>query len=384
MFKLFFYSAVSVGERAASGYTVYGVVVVIRRTAAYLSSARETLGRMQVPVFRTTVRTGNCVVVFLMHMMGAQASLKAIADAKSEAREHALWHAAQHGHVVDWTDGTGGMSLSCRNEALRAALWNEHLPVVAQFIDFSGALLDTVRLEMGFTPLTYAATVGSACAVQLLLSAGVCVNQRDGNGVTALICAADKGHAGTVQVLLCARARVDEVSQLFWQTPFTMAATRSTALMMAAKRNELLPVVQLLIAAKADVDLVDDVTGRTALGQAACHGLDCTVEALLAAKADVDRASWLQERPLYWAAVGYSGGLPVVSRLIRAKASVNFAVNGCTLLHKAVNSNRLGVVRALLAAKADTNWKDWFNRTPRHLAAERKLAGMLRLLQACA
>jgi ankyrin repeat protein len=148
---------------------------------------------------------------------------------------------------------------------LIAAVFGGHDAIVRSLLE-AGADAHAVDAT-GKGPVVYAAARGFASLVKLLLEAGVDVNRRYGNDLTALMWAA--GYANdvpladgleTVELLLGRGARQD------------LADNRGrTALMIAAERGHA-EVVARLIAAGADRS-ARDKDGRTALDLAASEAV---------------------------------------------------------------------------------------------------------------
>ena len=113
-----------------------------------------------------------------------------------------------------------------------------------------------------------AAYAGDVTRVQELIDRGADVNEQAPNGETALMIAAANGHVEVVQVLIAADADVD-----------ARELNSGGTVLKWAKVN----VVQALIDAGADVNARDD-KGYTPLVYAAKKGMADVVHALLAAK----------------------------------------------------------------------------------------------------
>ena len=134
-----------------------------------------------------------------------------------------------------------------------------------------------------------------------------------------------------------------------------------TPLYMAAEKGHD-RVVEMLLEAKADVDLKEDGRGETALHMAASKGHDRVVGILLEAKADVDKGNKYGETALQMAA--NRGHDRVVEKLLEVKADVDKEdEDGWTALHLAVNRGHDRMVGMLLEAKANVDRKDRDGRT---------------------
>src|SRR5687767_5564102 len=159
----------------------------------------------------------------------------------------------------------------------------------------------------GATPLMYAAAVGSADTMKVLIDSGADVNAANSVGATALMWAATD--ADKVRLLLARGADVKAVSQ-----------RGRTALFVAARSDRSADIVRLLIAAGAD-GRASDGAKMTVLHAAAWGNDTETVRLIVNAGADVN-------------AVDFAGFTP--------------------LIHAASNRN-VDAVRLLLAKGADIN-----------------------------
>ena len=141
------------------------------------------------------------------------------------------------------------------------------------------------------TPVADAAARGDNPQVLRLLRSGEDVNSAQGDGMTALLWASDRGDAELVEALLTAGAHVNAGTRI----------GRYTSLHIAAGRGHV-EVVELLLGAKADVDARTTNSGVTPLHLAARSGKARVVEALLSAGAEVNarETSWGQT-PLVFA-----------------------------------------------------------------------------------
>lgn len=123
-----------------------------------------------------------------------------------------------------------------------------------------------------------AARRGDAEVVASRLGAGVDVDGPDGDGMTALHWAAERGHVDVVRRLLEAGAGISSATRIGAYTPLHLAARRGSA-----------PIVRQLLAHGADPDATTTNSGVTALHLAAgAVGGEAAVRALLEAGADPD------------------------------------------------------------------------------------------------
>ena len=120
-----------------------------------------------------------------------------------------------------------------------------------------------VALLLGATPADDAALLGAArrgdiAAVRSALSEGADPNAAEGDGLTALHMAAERGNAEIVRILIDARANVEAKTRLGEYTPLHLAAEGAHA-----------SVVRVLLEAGADVMAITTNTGVTPLHLAA-------------------------------------------------------------------------------------------------------------------
>ncbi|HVK04164.1 MAG TPA: ankyrin repeat domain-containing protein, partial [Armatimonadaceae bacterium] len=181
------------------------------------------------------------------------------------------------------------------------------------------------------------------------------VRERDARRCTALHRAAERGHAGTVSVLLASGA-----------DPNAQADDGETPLHRAARAGHATEAARLLLDAGADPARRDH-RGEGPLFAACTSGDAETVVRLLAAGASAREAGKGKDTPLHVAAERGHG--EVVARLLAAEADPN-ARNyyGATPLHVAAREGRADVAKQLLAAGAELLARDDWYRTPLHVA----------------
>lgn len=175
-----------------------------------------------------------------------------------------------------------------------------------------------------------------------MVAAGVDVECRDAKGNTALVYAAFRGQVEVVDVLLEAGSDAQGCNAL-------LAASGSPSALLGSSRGHL-PVVQRLLAARADVERRDEV-GNFALACAAFNGHAELVDALLKAGADVHAQT-------------------------RAGCSALVAAGACR--HR-LPDTPITVVDILVSNGADVNARDGLGQTALMRAAE---AGSIRLVEA--
>jgi ankyrin repeat protein len=177
------------------------------------------------------------------------------------------------------------------------------------------------------SPVADAAMRGNRDAVRTLLQQGADVNGAQGDGMSALHWAADRGDAELTAMLVYAGANPGAVTRIGQYTPLHLAA-----------RSGNVDAVRALLTAGAAVDARTSTTGVT---------------------------------PLHLAAT--AGSTPVVTALLDAKADVNARENewGQTPLIFAASLNRIEAVKALLARGADPNVTSKAIDLQKHIPLER-------------
>ena len=220
--------------------------------------------------------------------------------------------------------------------------------------------------DLGATPLHVACQNRSGSMIERLLAAGADANATLLNGETVLMSCSRTGDALSVAALLAHDAQVNEAE----------SGHDQTALMWAAAQGHP-AVVRLLLEAGADVrarsitypqTVVDEETqragreelnytvlrgGSTPLLFAARNGGVASARLLLEAGAGPNDSLSSGMSALVLAA--HSGHSDVGIVLLEAGANPNNIGLGYTALHAAVLRNRLDLVEALLAHRADPN-----------------------------
>jgi ankyrin repeat protein len=156
-----------------------------------------------------------------------------------------------------------------------------------------GAFLLTATIAAATdAPVANAARRGDRDAVKALLKDGADVNAPEGDGMTALHWAAERGDAELTGILIYGGANAGAVTRIGQYTPLHIAARTGNA-----------AVVKALTAAKANVAARSTPSGVTPLHLAAASGNVETIATLLDHQADVDatEAEWGQT-PLIFAA----------------------------------------------------------------------------------
>ena len=158
--------------------------------------------------------------------------------------------------------------------------------VVALFL---GATLGATQSA---SPLADAAMKGDKAAVRQLLKDGADIGVPQGDGMTALHWAAERGDAELAQMLIVAGANAQAVTRIGLYTPLHLAAKSGSA-----------DVAKAIIAAGADVNAKSNPSGATPMHLAALSGSAAVINLLADAKADVNarEAEW-EQTPLIFAA----------------------------------------------------------------------------------
>ncbi|KAL1970964.1 hypothetical protein VTN77DRAFT_2798 [Rasamsonia byssochlamydoides] len=202
-----------------------------------------------------------------------------------------------------------------------------------------------------------------AQTVQYVVSHGANVFEIDpGSGANVLHSAAKNEHLGVVDVLL--------ESGLNNQVNATNNAGKTPLLKALRSLNE--EAAESLLAAGADINVVDPSSGNTTLALAASMGMPFVTAAILDKGAAVDAVGLNGRTALHMAAGGTT--VDVVEVLLDYGADPDLPDNvGMTALHIAAtqnNGDQFAIVQALLKADADVGVRDAFNMSPLDLALD--------------
>ncbi|XP_076996302.1 ankyrin repeat and SAM domain-containing protein 6 [Tamandua tetradactyla] len=205
--------------------------------------------------------------------------------------------------------GGGGRDERLDLTALMAAVQHGHEAVVRLLLEW-GADPNRPARTVAWSPLMLAALAGRLGAAQLLVEKGANPDHLSVLGKTAFEVALDRKHRGLTDYLdplTSVRPKTDEekrrpdifhalkmgnfqlVKEIANEDPSHVNMVNgdgATPLMLAAVMGQL-PLVQLLVERRADVDKQDSVHGWTALMQATYHGNKEIVKYLLNQGADV-------------------------------------------------------------------------------------------------
>ena len=159
---------------------------------------------------------------------------------------------------------------SADDTPLMLAVWKGHVAVTRVLLE-AGAELDTPQT---YQPIEEAAAHGHAAILEMLVTAGVDINQTFGSGWTALMAASFWNRPEIMRTLLTYAADVDAISDDGYN-----------ALSVAARRNHV-EILEILLAAGANVDL-KTTRGWTALLWAKQGDRREAIAVLILAGADV-------------------------------------------------------------------------------------------------
>ena len=222
--------------------------------------------------------------------------------------------------------------------------------------------------------LEEAAFKGDTTTVKALLAKGVNVNEKRKKGTTPLIAAARSGHLEIVNLLLAAGAEVDPKTG-------PKRVGQPTALWWAA-RNGHQVIVETLLENGADVNGKEGKLTPTALMEAVERGHPFIVEVLLIGGANPNEKNAYGRTALWMAAI--LGRTKAVEILLENGADVNTTGEiGLTPLMLAVDSWKFKywIVKALLENGADVNMKDKGGNTASMFAKKRGYDEFFQLLK---
>ena len=161
-------------------------------------------------------------------------------------------------------------------------------------VQFAIGLLLTASLgaAQSGSPLADAAMRGDKTTVSTLIKQSVDVGAAQGDGMTALHWAAERGDAEMAEMLVYAGANVSAVTRIGLYTPLHLAAKAGNA-----------AVTKVLIKGGADVNAKSNPSGSMPMHLAALSGSADVINLLADAKADVNprEAEW-EQTPLIFAA----------------------------------------------------------------------------------
>lgn len=202
------------------------------------------------------------------------------------------------------------------------------------------SLLGIDAMGQSAPTLPAAAARGDTAEIRRLLAAGAPVDQRDGQGRTALLLATHGNHVEAARALIAAGADVN-ARDAIQDSPYLYAGAEGR-----------LEILRLCLAAGADLGSTNRY-GGTALIPAAHHGHVEVVREMLKTKVDIDHVNRLGWTALLEAVILGDGG-----------------------------PAHTGIVRLLVDAGADVNLPDRDKVTPLRHAEQRGQAAIAAILRA--
>jgi uncharacterized protein len=177
------------------------------------------------------------------------------------------------------------------------------------------ALVMTAALgaQQTASPVADAAARGDKAAIRDLLKQGADVNGAQGDGMSALHWAAERGDAELAELLVYGGANTGAVTRIGQYTPLHLAAKSASP-----------AVVKALIKAGANVNVKSNPSGATPIHLAALAGSADVINLLADAKADVNarEAEW-EQTPLIFAAS--ANRAEAITALIKRGADPNLS-----------------------------------------------------------
>jgi len=233
--------------------------------------------------------------------------------------------------------------------------------------DVDGSDPDLPHDDEQCSSLISAAADGLADRVQQLIAAKADLELQDDWGMTAVSHAVENNHPHIVKLLADANAVLDYTDG-------------NNVPLICAAESGFLPIVEVLLAARANVN-IEDANGRTALWHAQNNGHEDIVEVLLAAN-----ASYGDCATVFASEMGTSEHvLPIPNRDddvddVDARAEMNLRAARSSLLYDAACENNVAVLKKLLSTKASLDWRNIDGYTPLIQAVVDKNMGAVLLL----
>ncbi|GAB1318720.1 hypothetical protein MFIFM68171_08930 [Madurella fahalii] len=356
------------------------VAVLRRHRIDYVASAENILYQVdvgRVDAVQHILRTNKASVIDVYHRDGRSALMMALGGFIWSPRTAAVGVVKSlllAGADPDLEDDNG---TSARSQAARMILSHaassEFCAELEKLLPLSAGLDDlgltfVHKIVVGYCHVDLAATLQSGDPDILAQ-----VNARDGAGFTPLIYAVQRGDLPKAQTLIEAGAAVDEAN-----------ANGNTALQFAVKANvpasRRLELVNLLLEAGADVNMVDPRLGFSVLHTATQKNSTDLIRRLLFAGARIDSLTVNHGAPPIFYAARHNS-YEVIKVLYEEGADIDAADrSGRAPLSRAVESNAHDALALLLRLGANHLWVDKTQRTLLHTAAEVGDEGTLKLL----
>lgn len=205
------------------------------------------------------------------------------------------------------------------------------------------------------SPIADAAMKGDLASVRALIARGARVNEAQGDGMTALHWAAERGDSAMTAVLIRAKANVGATTRIGEYTPLHVAAKGGRS-----------PIVKALLKAESDAN-ARTASGATALHFAAAAGDTISIAALLARGVDANaRENEWQQTPLIFAAA--NGRNDAIRVLLKGGADAN-------LRTRVVNLGEQSAAEQAAARKRDSVLVSFEPEKHRDAAAAPNAAG---------
>gem|GEM_PF-4335346 len=257
----------------------------------------------------------------------------------------------------------------------------------------SGTAVES-RNELGSTTLVYAGWKGRQNIIKFLLLKDAQINATNTMGYTALRLAVEEGHSQVASLLKSRGASNTGLNLISAAKGGDLNLVKSfiaqgvdvnqregdgtTALLWACKKNHA-DIIELLLKEGADVELREPSTGNSPLITAAAEGYVSVVHSLVAKKAQIEGTDKSGRTPLQWAAA--ANKITTTATLIYLDANVNHVDSvGMSALHVACANGFRAIAEALIEAGANLEQHDKDHRTPIMYAALNGESDIVRLL----
>ncbi|KAL8927106.1 MAG: hypothetical protein Q9172_001528 [Xanthocarpia lactea] len=228
-------------------------------------------------------------------------------------------------------------------------------------------------------PLHRAAELGRDNIVRILLEHGANVNPKDKTGQTPIFPAAQRNHRKVLTSLLEAGADVNVKDEDGQTLILCLAAEKAEKLMKWGTE-----VIEILLRTNIDLE-VKDKDGRTALLWAAATGKETLARLLLTGRkeqtADIHATNYRGKTALHLAVESKTNRVAIVKLLLANGAKVGAQSDGgWTPLHNAAEKGFEDVASLLLEWKADVNATTSSGMAPLHWCARNGHIGVVKLL----